>query len=213
MIEEFLDFIRSKLEEKEVAREELLKLVREMRINSTKAIASIHAGDFKKADEYLKNAMEILQKVREYKRYPDVYYPVTFDAMQELVEAYVFRHVVENYDIDVDLSKLDVEFAPILTGLADAVGEIRRHILDLLRKNEFDKAEKLIGIMERIYNNLITFSFPDKITPNLRPKVDYVRNAIERTKSDFISAKASALREDVKSLEEIVKKLRQSLKA
>ncbi len=207
MIEDFLDFIRSKLEEKEVAREELLKLVREMRINSTKAIASIHAGDFKKADEHLNRAIEILQKVKGYKVYPDIYYPVTFDAMQELVEAYVFRHVVENFDIDVDLRELEVEFAPILTGLADSVGEIRRLILDLLRRNEFEKAEKLISIMERIYNNLITFSFPDKITPNLRPKVDYVRNAIERTKSDFISAKASALREDIKRLEEVLRGL------
>lgn len=207
MIENFLDYIRSKLEEKELAREELLKLVREMRINSTKAIASIHAEDFDKAEEYLRNAFEILEKVKEYKRFPDIYYPITFDAMQELVEAYVFKHVVENYDLnDLDLSKLDVEIAPILTGLADSVGEIRRHILDLLRKNDFEKAEKLIGIMERIYNNLITFSFPDKITPNLRPKVDYVRGAIERTKSDFISAKASALSGDIR---ELIKTLQQ----
>ncbi len=210
MIEEFLDFVRSKLEEKELAREELLKLVREMRINSTKAVASIHAGDFKKAEEHLKTAFEILSKVRNYRIYPDIYYPVTFDAMQELVEAYVFKHVVENCDLNVDLSKLEVEFAPILTGLADAVGEIRRHVLDLLRRNEFEKAEKLIGVMERIYNNLITFSFPDKITPNLRPKVDYVRNAIERTKSDFISAKASSIGDDIRDL---IKTLRQLSKA
>ncbi len=210
MIEEFLDFVRSKLEEKELAREELLKLVREMRINSTKAVASIHAGDFKKAEEHLKTAFEILSKVRNYRIYPDIYYPVTFDAMQELVEAYVFKHVVENCDLNVDLSKLEVEFAPILTGLADAVGEIRRHVLDLLRRNEFEKAEKLIGVMERIYNNLITFSFPDKITPNLRPKVDYVRNAIERTKSDFISAKASSIGGDIRDL---IKTLRQLSKA
>ena len=210
MIEDFLDFVRSKLEEKELAREELLKLVREMKINSTKAIASIHAGDLEKAEEHLKIAFEILSKVREYRVYPDVYYPVTFDAMQELVEAYVFKHVVENCDLNVDLSKLEVEFAPILTGLADAVGEIRRHVLDLLRRNEFEKAEKLIGVMERIYNNLITFSFPDKITPNLRPKVDYVRNAIERTKSDFISAKASSIGGDIRDL---IKTLRQLSKA
>ncbi len=202
-MENFLDFIRSKLEEKEIAREELLKLVREMRIYSTKAIASIHANNLKKADEYLQNAMEILQKVKKYKVYPDIYYTITFDAMQELVEAYVFRHVIENDDLD--LSKLDVEFAPILTGLADAVGEMRRYVLDLLRKKEFDKAERLMCTMERIYNNLITFSFPERITPNLRSKVDYVRNAIERTKSDFISAKAS-------SLEEFIKKLQQFLR-
>ena len=199
-IDDFLEVIRQNLEEKELAREELLKLTREMRINSTKAIASIHAGDFEKAKEYLNKSLEILEKVVEYKKYPDIYYPITFDSMQELVEAYAFMHIVKHENLDVDLSQLNVEFAPVLTGLADAVGEIRRYTLDLLRKGEFDRAEKFIGIMEDIYNRLITFNFPDKLTPNLRPKVDYVRNAIERTKSDFISAKASALGDYIKEL-------------
>jgi len=195
---EFLNFIRSKLEEKESAREDLLKLVREMRINSTKAISSVHSGDFEGAEAYLNRALEILDRVKEFRVHPEIYYPVTFDSMQELVEAYVFIHVVREGNLDLDLSKVDVEFAPILTGLADSVGEMRRYVLDLLRKGEFERAESIMDIMEEIYNELITFSFPNRITPNLRTKVDYVRSAIERTKSDFISAKVSALSEYLK---------------
>ncbi len=189
-----LDEFRKILEEKEQAREELLKLTREMRINATKAIALLHANDFKKAEEHLNKALSIMEIIHGFKeRYPDVYYPITFDAMQELVEAYSFHHILKHGNLEIDFSKLKVEIAPILTGLADTVGEIRRHVLDLLRLGEFEKAERLIGLMEEIYLNLLTFNFPDKLTPHLRPKVDYVRGAIERTKSDFISAKVASL--------------------
>ena len=203
---DFLEIVRTTLSEKESAREELLKLTREMRINSTKAIAMIHAGDFKSAEDYLSKALETLERVLEYKRYPEIYYPITFDSMQELVEAYAFMHVVKNENLDVDLSNLKVEYAPILTGLADLVGELRRFVLDLLRKGDFEKSERFIGIMEEVYNHLITFNFPDRLTPGLRPKVDYVRNAIERTKSDFISAKALILEDYIADLVDILEK-------
>lgn len=196
-----LDEFRKVLEEKEQAREELLKLTREMRINATKAIALLHAKDFEKAEEHLNNALELMEQIYEFKeKYPDIYYPITFDAMQELVEAYSFYHVLRYENLEIDFSKLKVEIAPTLTGLADMAGEIRRHILDLLRVGEFDKAERLIELMEEIYLNLLTFNFPDKLTPHLRPKVDYVRGAIERTKSDFISAKVASLEDYFKKL-------------
>jgi len=196
-----LDEFRKVLEEKELAREELLKLTREMRINATKAIACLHAKEFDKADEHLKRALELMERIHEFKeRYPDIYYPITFDAMQELVEAYSFYHVLKHENLEIDFSKLKVEIPPILTGLADMAGEIRRYVLDLLRVGEFEKAEKLIGLMEEIYLNLLTFNFPDKLTPNLRPKTDYVRGAIKRTKSDFISAKVAALESYFKRL-------------
>ncbi len=196
-----LDEFRKVLEEKEQAREELLKLTREMRINATKAIALLHAKDFEKAEEHLNNALKLMEQIYKFKeKYPDIYYPITFDAMQELVEAYSFYHVLRYGNLEIDFSKLKVEIAPILTGLADMAGEIRRHVLDLLRVGEFDQAEKLIGLMEEIYLNLLTFNFPDKLTPHLRPKVDYVRGAIERTKSDFISAKVASLEEYFKKL-------------
>ncbi len=200
MLKNFLNNVKRVLEEKEEAREELLKLTRELRINSTKAISSVHSGDLERAEEYLKNAFDILKRIHEFRRYPDIYYPITFDAMQEFVEAYSFLHILKNEDLNIDLSSLNIEEAPILTGLADTVGEIRRFVLDLLRRGEFERAERLIGIMEEIYDNLVVFNFPNRLTPNLRQKVDYVRGAIEKTKSDFIAAKASSLSEYLREL-------------
>jgi len=182
-----LDEFKEKLTEIENAREELLKLSRNMRINATKAISAIHSKD--DPESYLKMALEILDEIVKYKSYPTIYYQITFDAMQELVEAYCFYHIVSKKNLDFDFSNLKVEIPAILTGLADLIGELRRHTLDLLINNEFDEAKQMIEFMEKIYAELISFSFPNKIVPNLRVKLDVGRNAIERTKSDFIAAR------------------------
>ncbi len=185
---------RARLEEVEKAREELLKLVREMRINSTKTIAAIHSGE--NYEEYLKKALEILDAVLEYKKFPEIYYSITHDAMQELVEAVAFVNFVNNKScLDVDLP---VEASSLITGLADVIGELRRYALSQLVKGSFEEAERAMGEMEKIYYELISFTtLPDKLVPGLRHKLDVGRSCIERTKSDYIAAKVARKYEDL----------------
>jgi len=90
-----------------------------------------------------------------------------------------------------------------LTGLADLIGELRRFILDLLRKSNFEKAEKYMEMMEKLYSELSTFYFPDKIVPGLRNKVDGARWTIERTKSDYIAAKVAAFIKNQSSTDDL----------
>ncbi len=194
-----LEHIRRFLEERERAREELLRLTREMRINATRSVMAVHAGKLSEARQFVEKAIEILEKVAEFKKYPEIYYPITHDAMQELVEAYALLKVVngENFwEIE-----LEVEPASILTGLADLIGELRRLSLDSMRVGEVEKAERCLGVMEEIYAELITFSFPDKLTPGLRFKLDSARQSIERTKSDLLSARLLEGLENLKSPE------------
>lgn len=179
--------IRKFLEEREKAREELLKLTREMRINATRAVMAVHAEKLSDAKRLVEEAIQVLEKVVEFRKYPEIYYPITHDSMQELVEAYALLKVVngENFwEIE-----LEVEPASVLTGLADLIGELRRLSLDSMRKGDVERAEKYLDVMEEIYAELITFSFPDKLTPGLRFKLDSARQSIERTKSDLLSAK------------------------
>ncbi len=182
-----LEDLKRILEEKEAAREELIKLSRDMRLNSSKAIAYIHAGNFEKAEEHLKKAEEIFEEIKKFKeKFWDIYY-LSFDAMQEFVEAIVFKNVVENLSLEVNLPD-GLEPAPILGGFADSIGEMRRFALTLLVKNNVEVAKKVLELMEELYFKLVEFTFHDKITGNLRPKLDVARNSIERTKSDLLSA-------------------------
>jgi|Deesub1362A_J573_1020465.scaffolds.fasta_scaffold00076_85 translin len=191
-LEEAFEKIRLKLTELDSAREDILKLTREMRRYSTSAIAYIHTGDVNRAEKSLNDALEILEKVNEYRDAPEIYYPLTRDSMQELVEAISFFEVVRTGELR--LPDLDVQLSSVLTGIADMAGELRRYTLDLLRMEKFEDAEKMLGMMEKIYFNLITFSFPDKLVPGLKSKLDMLRFAIERTKSDFIAAKVASLK-------------------
>jgi translin len=140
------------------------------------------------AEKILRKALHIFETVKSFERdYPEIYYPLTRDSMQELVEALVFYEIVKKKKLSIP--ELDVQPSSILTGLADAAGELRRYTLDLLRKSMFEEAEEMMEFIEKIYSSLVTFSYPDRIVPGLKGKIDMVRFALERTKSDFISAR------------------------
>lgn len=83
---------------------------------------------------------------------------------------------------------MGVENAAYLNGLGDVVGELRRHILDLIRKESFEKAEAFLDIMENIHAVLIDFDYPDAITGGLRRKTDISRSLIEKTRGDVVNA-------------------------
>ena len=84
--------------------------------------------------------------------------------------------------------ELRVEYAAYLNGLGDVVGELRRHVLDLIRRDSFEKAEVFLGIMEDIHATLMDFDYPDAITKGLRRKTDVSRGLIEKTRGDVVNA-------------------------
>jgi translin len=65
------------------------------------------------------------------------------------------------------------------------MGELRRAILDLIRRGELVKGEELLGIMDEVYGILVTVDYPDAITRGLRRTTDMVRGVLERTRGDL----------------------------
>jgi translin len=80
---------------------------------------------------------------------------------------------------------LDVSNAAYLDGLGESVGELRRYILDSLRRDDFSRCEELLTIMDEIYGILITMDFPELLAHGLRRTTDAVRGIIERTRGDL----------------------------
>ena len=87
-----------------------------------------------------------------------------------------------------DPAALGVAPGPFLNGLGEAVGELRRYLLDLLRRGEVDGCELLLGAMDDIYALLVTLDYPDALTGGLRRTTDNTRGIVEKTRGDLTLA-------------------------
>jgi len=81
--------------------------------------------------------------------------------------------------------ELGIDSAAYLNGLGEAVGELRRYLLDSMRQGDLSRGEELLSAMDDIYNVLVTMDFPDAITGGLRRTTDIVRGILEKTRSDL----------------------------
>ena len=82
-------------------------------------------------------------------------------------------------------SDLQVEPAAYLNGLAEAASELRRFLLDGLRKGELQDSERLLSAMDDVYSLLVTVDYPDAVTGGLRRTTDALRAVLERTRGDL----------------------------
>ncbi|GIV98352.1 MAG: hypothetical protein KatS3mg057_3009 [Herpetosiphonaceae bacterium] len=72
--------------------------------------------------------------------------------------------------------------------MAEAASELRRYILDRLRRGLTDRCEELLAIMDEVYSLLITVDYPEAVTGGLRRTTDALRAVLERTRGDLTTA-------------------------
>lgn len=191
MLEEISVRIRENFEAKDRIREEGLKISREIVRECRTASFALHGQDFEKADQTIKIAGKALEKLEIlFEGHADIYHAGFVEhAQQEYSEVAVLSSLLkEEGDKFPFPEELRVEYAAYLNGLGDVVGELRRHVLDLIRKESFEKAEIFLGIMENIHAMLMDFDYPDAITRGLRRKTDVSRSIIEKTRGDVVNA-------------------------
>jgi translin len=190
MFEEISARIRENFEAKDSIREEGLKISREVVRECRTASFALHGQDFEKADKNIKAAGKALEKLEVlFKGHADIYHAGFVEhAQQEYSEVSVLSSLLKEDEKIPSPDELRVEYAAYLNGLGDVVGELRRHVLDLIRKESFEKAEVFLGIMENIHAMLMDFDYPDAITRGLRRKTDVSRSLIEKTRGDVVNA-------------------------
>ena len=109
------------------------------------------------------------------------------DAQKEFTEGNVVLALVTGQRLP-NPEELRVDPVSYLHGLGDAVGELRRYLLDSMRKGDLSRGEEFLAAMDDIYNVLVTIDFPDALTGGLRRATDVVRGVLERTRSDLTLA-------------------------
>ncbi len=188
--------LRDEFDVKTGARERGLRTSRDGVRASANAIRALHRGEIDAAQNLLEEAQVHVDAARSaLASHPDVLHAgFVHDAEKELAEARITFALVTDAQFPSPES-LGLPPAAFLKGMAEAMGELRRHILDLMRRDELERCEHLLEAMDDMYYLLISMDYPDGITLGLRRLTDVARSIIERTRGDLTTSRIqSALR-------------------
>jgi translin len=185
-LEAIANSIREDFEAKDSARERVLPLCREAIRYCANAIRAVHRQQFDQAKELLELARERLNQAEvSAADYGELGYAgFVRDARKEFAEGSITLALVTGKRLPGP-DELGIDAAAYLNGLGEAVGELRRYILDSMRRGSLSQGEELLVAMDDIYNALVSMDFPDAITGGLRRTTDMVRGVLERTRSDL----------------------------
>lgn len=179
-------YLHASLDAKNAARERALPLCRSAVRWSANAIRAVHRGDEAETDRNLGEARRCLDEARAaLANHPDVLHAGFFhDAAKEYAEARLTQAVVRGLPLPTP-AELALEAPAYLNGFGEAIGELRRHLLDLLRRGELERSEELLGVMEEIHDLLMSMDYPEAVTAGLRRTSDAMRAIVERTRGDL----------------------------
>lgn len=188
-LQKICDKIRKAFDAKDEAREKGLTLSRNVIRNSANAIRAIHRGEFAQAEALVEQSAGMIQQAaKALREYPDVMYAgFVQDAQKEHAEALITMALIRGDPLP-DPDRIKVDYAAYLNGMAESVGELRRHILDRVRREDSAWGEEMLATMDDIYYQLVSFDYPAAISGNLKRTTDVTRSILERTRGDLTSA-------------------------
>ncbi|MAF85091.1 MAG: haloacid dehalogenase [Dehalococcoidales bacterium] len=185
-LDSIADQLRLNLSATDAAREKALPLCREVIRHCGNAIRAVHRQEFDRAKELLQSARSLLDEAKQaVTAYTELNHAGFIkDAQKEFAEGSITLALVTGKQLPHP-DELGIDSAAYLNGLGEAAGELRRYLLDDMRKGNLSRGEELLKTMDDIYNILVTMDFPDTITSGLRRTTDMVRRVLERTRSDL----------------------------
>jgi len=188
-LESILDGVRETMDASNALREQAIGVSREIIRFSANSIRATHREEFDRARDLLGEARRRVDELRQaLSDVPNIYWTgYVQDAQKEYAEASLVLALVRGEE-PPSPAEIHVEHAAYLNGLGEAAGELRRHFLDLLRRDNVVRAGEVLTLMDDIYDGLVTFDYPDALTSGLRRTTDMVRGVLERSRGDLTAA-------------------------
>lgn len=185
-LEAISERIRASFAAKDASREKALRMCREVIRNSALAIRAIHRGEFDNGQSHLDDAQQLLKDIREtltpYNELASAGF--VHDCQKEFAEGSITMALVTGKMLP-EPENLGVNYPAYLNGLGEAVGELRRYLLDSIRKGDLAYCEEILSHMDAMYSTMVTIDFPDALTGGLRRTTDVVRGILEKTRSEL----------------------------
>jgi translin len=178
--------IRKRLDAKNAGREKGLSASRHAIRFCANSIRAVHRGEMELARELQSQARAELDAAQNaMKAFPDIYHAgFLHDAEKEYAEACATYAFINGEELPGPES-LKVGDAAYLNGLSEAIGELRRHLLDIIRNGDLARGEELLQAMDDIYFVLVSMDYPDALTGGLRRSTDVARSIMERSRGDL----------------------------
>ena len=178
---------------KHAARERALPKSRAAIRFCANSIRATHRQEFQSAQELLAQASALLKEMElGLQDHKDIFYAgFVQDAQKEYAEAATFAALTQGRSLP-EVSELSIGWAPYLNGLGEMVGELRRYVLDQLRRGNPDEREVFLQHMDDVYALLTSVDYPDAITLGLRRTTDTARSILEKTRGDLTVAVSQA---------------------
>lgn len=178
--------IHTNFTEKDTAREKAIPLCRESIRCCANAIRAAHRSEFEQSKSLLETSRQLLHEADSaLSKYDDLRHSgLIHDAQKEYVEGCITLALIRDEALP-EPETLEMEYAAYLRGMGEAMGEMRRHILDTVRGGDLSRCEELLFIMDDVYGALVTVDFPDALTHGLRRTTDMVRGVLEKTRGEL----------------------------
>lgn len=178
--------IRTRLDAKNAAREKGIVASRKAIRFCANSIRAVHRGEMDVARNLQAQARAELDHARrEMRDFRDIYYAGYLqDAEKEYAEALATYAIINGESVPGP-EDCAVGDAPYLNGLSEVIGELRRHLLDIIRHGDLARGEELLEAMDDIYYVLVSMDYPDAITGGLRRSTDVARSIMERSRGDL----------------------------
>jgi len=198
------DLVKKTFDLENQARERGLALSRDTIQFCANSIRAAHRGDHDESVRLLDAARKNIEAAHELlEPFPRIYYAGFLqEAEKEFAEASCTLALIEEKPLPLP-ADLEIGIAPYLNGLGEAIGEMRRHVVDLIRLNDLTKGEYILGVMDDVYYLLASVDYPNAITSGLKRTNDMVRSVLERTRGDLTTAiRRQSLENTMRELEE-----------
>lgn len=180
--DEIRDILDARFEAREKAIVESRKAIRA----AANGIRALHRSEWADAESLVSESGEHLATIgAAIADQPELTaHGVVVDASKEYAEARITQAVFTGLE-PPGFAELGIDPVPYLHGLGEAVGEMRRRMLDMLRAERLDEAESLLEKMDQFVEQLAEVDYPDGMTNGLRRTTDVARSLVERSRSDL----------------------------
>lgn len=160
-------------------RDKVLKDSRDVIAASSRAIINVHTGKMKEAEKELLNAKSLLGSLKRASDWSASRYLVSPEA--EFVEASTVLALAKDRPVP-SMEALGASPEAYLLGLLDAVGELKRLVLDSILQRKLARAKSYFGVMEELYSLCSPLAVYDHVVNGARRKIDVARMLVEDTR-------------------------------